>query len=51
MIESEDGKVKMEIGGKACPLPHPRVFWARSSQSFENKRVELLQAAKEFAKV
>jgi hypothetical protein len=31
--------------------PHPRVFLQKSSESIENKRVEFLPRAKEFANV
>jgi hypothetical protein len=31
--------------------PHPRVFFAKSADLYENKRVEFLARAKEFGRV
>jgi len=36
---------------KKWPLPPPRVFLQKSSELLENKRVEFLSSAKEFARV
>jgi hypothetical protein len=35
----------------AFPLPHPRVFLQKSSESLEKKRVEFFGSAKEFARM
>jgi len=45
------GKLERFADGEGARIPPPPMFSAKSSESLENKRVDILESAKEFVRV
>ena len=49
--ENERVRKLLKRKGRICPLPHPRVFLAKSAEVVENKRDGIFDGAKECASI